>query len=396
LMGPARGNQTLAARMAGYRGDDRQLAVQGSVNVRNPQIQRMVAGMLDKLVEPSLRRLEEALDATRRRAFLTKEGDVRYGDPEPYHQVRTATANKILDRHERSLLNPFATASHADLARYAFIARADKIRAIFTKGTAEGLKHPLDRVDADGHPVDITLEESPGVQFVPENLHWVTRQKGDDGGQTAEGKVLFDNMYFAHVNLLSPDAAGLCVAHVIGTKKVERFDDKTYKTKEEELPIIRVDLIARIVPPGGGEIDIARIRGLFYQMKERFNIEFGMISFDILGSGEWVHTMQGALNCDVWSADSTPTAYEMLKAATYDERILCYEMPKLEEELAKLECTGTKVDHPSVTGSSKVLADCLAMVVYHCEETESMDREWLKDHPEEVAEIRDWTMRSKP
>ena len=80
---------------------------------------------------------------------------------------------------------------------------------------------------------------------MPENLHWVTLQKADNCGRTVEEKVLFGTfMYYAHVDLSkSRDATGLCVAHVIDTKKVERFDDKTYKTKKEELPIIRVDLL---------------------------------------------------------------------------------------------------------------------------------------------------------
>jgi len=102
LLGPANGNQTAAARMAGYRGDDRQLAVQGSVNMRNLQIQEMLDQALESMVKPSLKRLREALDATKRRAFITKTGEIRYTDPEPYYQVRVATANQLLDLYERS------------------------------------------------------------------------------------------------------------------------------------------------------------------------------------------------------------------------------------------------------------------------------------------------------
>ncbi len=53
-----------------------------------------------------------------------------------------------------------------------FIVRAEMIRAMFVHGTAAALKHPLNRVDADGRPLDITLQEptSEAVQFVPENL----------------------------------------------------------------------------------------------------------------------------------------------------------------------------------------------------------------------------------
>src|ERR1700739_1628468 len=102
LLGAANGNGTLAARLAGYRGDDRQLAVQASVNRRNSVIQQIISERLAAMVEPGLKRLAEGLDATRRRVFLTKTGEIVYTDPEPDHRVRTRTANQILDRYERT------------------------------------------------------------------------------------------------------------------------------------------------------------------------------------------------------------------------------------------------------------------------------------------------------
>jgi hypothetical protein len=243
------------------------------------------------------------------------------------------------------------------------------IKKMFTNGIAAGLKHPLNRVDAQGRPLDITLQETAadGVQLVPQNLHWVSRHNPAANG---DEKVLFDAMYYAHVDLSkSRDATGLCVAHVIGTKKVERFDEKTYKTVSEELPITRVDLLTRIVPPRDGEIDIPRVRGLLYQLHERCGMYFGKVTFDTFGSQESVKRMKDAgFSCDVFSVDRDPTAYETLKAAIYDERVLCYEVPKLAEELAKLEWTGTKVDHPSTAGSSKDLCDSLAAAVQHSED----------------------------
>ena len=102
LLGPARGNQTRAARMAGYKGSDPQLAVQGSVNMKNPQIQQMITERLGPLLEPSLKAYAEGLVATKRRAFLTKAGAIVYTDPEPDHRIRTATANQVLDRYQRT------------------------------------------------------------------------------------------------------------------------------------------------------------------------------------------------------------------------------------------------------------------------------------------------------
>ncbi len=282
---------------------------------------------------------------------------------------------KDLERALRDL------AGQSTLSINPFIVRAEMIRKMFIHGTEAGLKHPLNRVDAQGRPLDVTLQETTAeaVQLVPENLHWVQRERRDNmdrplfdpaTGQSVMEKVLFPALSYAHVDLSKTrDATGLCVAHVIGTKKIERFDDKTYQTVTEDKPIIRVDLIARIVPPPNGEIDIPRVRGLLYQLRDRCGMQFGKVTFDAFGSQESVKSMKDAgFSCDTFSVDTDTTAYETLKAAIYDERVLSYDVPKLEEELAKLEWTGTKVDHPSTPGSSKDLADCLAAVVQHCEE----------------------------
>ena len=100
LIGAVNGNQTLAARLAGYKGNARQLAVQGSVNMKNPAIMQMIKDGLGPLVEPSFKVLAEGLSATKRRPFLTQDGEIVYSEPEPHHAVRTKTANQILDRYE--------------------------------------------------------------------------------------------------------------------------------------------------------------------------------------------------------------------------------------------------------------------------------------------------------
>ncbi len=102
LVGAAHGNGTVAARMAGYRGDARQLAVQASVNMKNKRIQELISKKLELLVEPSLSVLEDGLNATKQRAFMAKDGEILYGEPEPDHRVRVATAARILDHYERS------------------------------------------------------------------------------------------------------------------------------------------------------------------------------------------------------------------------------------------------------------------------------------------------------
>lgn len=68
--------------------------------MRNVQIQNMIRKELGEMVEPSLRALREGLVATKQRAFVGKTGDIAYSAAEPDHKVRTATADRILDRYQ--------------------------------------------------------------------------------------------------------------------------------------------------------------------------------------------------------------------------------------------------------------------------------------------------------
>ncbi len=102
LLGEAHGNQTAAARMAGYRGDARQLAVQASVNMKNAKIRELISSKLASLVEPSLSALQDGLGATRQKVFLTKEGEILYAAPEADHKVRISAATRILNHYQRT------------------------------------------------------------------------------------------------------------------------------------------------------------------------------------------------------------------------------------------------------------------------------------------------------
>ena len=78
------------------------------------------------------------------------------------------------------------------------------------------------------------------------------------------------------------------------------------------------------------------------------------MTFDQFQSQESVKSLKDAgLTADAFSVDDDTTAYDMLKQALYDERLLCYEFPKLEVELAQLERVGYKVDHPT-NGSGEI------------------------------------------
>jgi hypothetical protein len=265
------------------------------------------------------------------------------------------------------------------LAVNPFIINREAIHRIFELGEDAGLKHPFSKVDENGGPLDVTLQGAAAEveHLVPKYLHWTSRQKSDspwpsifynDAPMIAEVEhLLFPAFHYAHIDLSkNRDASGLAIGHVIGAKQVPRLG-QDHKPITENLPIIRMDLVLRIVAPPGGEIDIPSIRALFYQLRDHCGMEFGLITFDSFGSQESLKNLKdNGFTCDDFSVDDDFTAYDMLKQALYDERLLCYPHPKLQEELVRLERTAKKVDHPSTPGSSKDLADCVAAVVHHC------------------------------
>jgi hypothetical protein len=254
-----------------------------------------------------------------------------------------------------------------------FLVKREMIRQMFEMGVRAGLKHPFSKLE-----VTLQQKDPDCERLLSEHLHWVERQKTDELGRPvfAHGepvieRVLSQALRHAHVDLSkNKDATGLCIAHVAGTKKCTRltYDDDKCTEIQEEKPIIAVELALRVVAPPLGEVDIPRVRGVFYQLAQ-LGMEFGSVTFDTYGSQESIKSMkEQGFRADEFSVDRTKEAYEALKEAIYDGRVLCYEFPALGRELAQLEETVNKIDHPSAPGSSKDLADALAGAVYGCEE----------------------------
>lgn len=268
------------------------------------------------------------------------------------------------------------------LAITPFIPRRECIRKMFELGTACGLQHPFSKTDAKGWPADVTLQDpNPEIEvLVPERLHYTEQREQLSYAQRLDAmwgrnnpvitKILFPALYYGHVDLAkNRNAAGLVIAHAIGTREVERTNEQSLQMVKETLPVTRIDLVLRIVAPPRGEIDTARIRALFHQLRDKVGMQFGLISFDQFQSQESLKSLKDAgFSASLFSVDDDTVGYDMLKQALYDERVLCYECPKLEEELARLEGVGHKIDHPAQAGGSKDLADCLAAVVHHVEE----------------------------
>ena len=275
-------------------------------------------------------------------------------DKEPDQQVRDVLGISVLS------IRPFISLRH-------------KIKAMFDRGTALQLQHPFSNFD-------VTLQREEDY-LVPEKLPWrnvpvldeFNRIKTDAAGVPIIRRKMAEGLWFCHNDLAkNRDAAGQVHVRAIGSKMIPRLSGA--KMTFERRPVMVVCLCLRVVAPRNGEIDLPQMRSVIYQLKT-YGVQFGLITYDSYSSQESIKTLNDlGYTAEEYSVDTSNDAYEDLKSALYDDRLSCYYVEKLEEELANLifDEKRQKVDHPTTPGASKDLADGLAAAVHHCEAN------WLK------------------
>lgn len=169
-----------------------------------------------------------------------------------------------------------------------------------------------------------------------------------------------DHPCFAHVDLgLTGDSAGVAVGYVTGFKEVDRGMGQS-----ETLPLIRMLGILEVKPPPGGEINFAKIRELFYRLRQA-GLPLKWISYDSYQSVDSLQILRGeGFVTGTGSLDRTRFPYDVTKSTLYDGRVNIPEHPKLRMELLQLEDDpkNGKIDHPE--NGSKDCADAFAGVVY--------------------------------
>ncbi|MGC9319024.1 MAG: hypothetical protein ACP5KN_13405 [Armatimonadota bacterium] len=156
---------------------------------------------------------------------------------------------------------------------------------------------------------------------------------------------------FIHVDLgLSRDACGIAMAHC------EPFSEGG------DRPVAVVDLMRRIEPPEGGELQFAMVRELILTLVERgFRLE--QVSFDGYESADSRQILKRkGLNVKLVSVDRSAEAYETLKELLNEGRLRWYRYEPVLQECRGLELVqGRKVDHRQ--GGSKDVADAVAGAV---------------------------------
>lgn len=176
---------------------------------------------------------------------------------------------------------------------------------------------------------------------------------------------------FVHVDIaLSEDCLGLAMGHAAGTVRNERTNEDG-TVSEIPNPFIVMDLMLRISPPPGSEIDLGKVRSFLVYLSKLFNI--ARITFDRFQSADSIQIMTKlGFECGHQSVDKDDEAYLTLRGAMFDRRLLCYEYEPFIDEVLDLErdAKERKVDHPVKSSKggrgSKDVADAVAGVVWLC------------------------------
>lgn len=184
---------------------------------------------------------------------------------------------------------------------------------------------------------------------------------------------------FAHVDLgLTGDCAGLAMGHVSGILRHERTNpDGTLSAVEN--PFIIIDLMLRIRPPSGSEIDFSKIRSFLRYLKRLFPLR--KVTLDGFQSSDFMQIIRKPpfrLEADLLSVDRTEDPYLSLRSAHFDRRIAHYRYAPYEDEVLDLQRVRRantqgglikwRIDHPAKATKggkgSKDVADAAAGVVW--------------------------------
>jgi hypothetical protein len=133
----------------------------------------------------------------------------------------------------------------------------------------------------------------------------------------------------------------------------------------EVLPKFAVDLAISIQPNPTHQLDISHVRQWIMQLVSFWGINVVNVSYDGFQSKESITMLRRAgIRSSQISVDRGTEAYELLRDAVYDGRVLLYDNDILRQELVTLEYYSEKkkVDHPPK--GSKDISDAVAGALY--------------------------------
>lgn len=165
-------------------------------------------------------------------------------------------------------------------------------------------------------------------------------------------------LYYVHADLAyKHDRAAVAIAHVENWKHI-KVDDLFTEINAE----VVIDAVRWWTPTSDQEIDLGDVKDYILQLKKKgFNIK--LVTFDQWHSFEVKNDLEkGGIETDKLSV--AKPHYEDFQFAIYENRVKCYPIDILLDELFKLRIIkGNKVDHPRKGG--KDLADAVTGAFYN-------------------------------
>jgi len=217
------------------------------------------------------------------------------------------------------------------------------------------------------HP--FTMQETTlidGGKFIRELLS--RKIPGADGKPIWRPIVNPYTRRFCHIDLAKTgDAAGFCIGHPHGEVQVTRRNE-SYDLYTEIMPIVFIDVMLKIVPQQGNEINFGNIRSLIYELQS-MGFLFEKVTLDSYQSVDTIQILNGrGIKAEDLSVDTSMEPYNEVKSALYEDRLMMYWYDIVLNELKSLivSRSGSKVKVDHLQGKSKDVSDCIAGVVYNC------------------------------
>jgi hypothetical protein len=245
-----------------------------------------------------------------------------------------------------------------------FIRYRHKVVEALSKGAEFGLEHPFSQTET-------TLQD--GAMFLMDKLRIPKLRKDIEKATGAEKEKLEAELTrlrskprFVHGDLsFSSDSTGIAMGYVDGYKEVTRrnAEGQEYSLR---MPIIVIEFMLKIKPPKGGEIQLADVRSLIYELRS-YGYPIRKVTFDSFQSKDSMQQFaRTGIESGHVSADTNPQVYNSYKEALYEDRFITYHYDTLFQETIRLEKNEkkNKVDHPA--NGSKDVADAVAGVCYLC------------------------------
>ena len=218
-----------------------------------------------------------------------------------------------------------------------FIRYRHKVVEALSRGAEFGIEHPFSQTET-------TLQD--GATFLMDKLRIPKLRKDIETAKGAEKARLEAELSrlrskprFVHCDLsFSSDSTGIAMGYVDGFKYVTLRNEEG-KEFSVMMPVIVIEFMLKINPPKGGEIQLADVRSLIYELRS-YGYPIRKVTFDSFQSKDSMQQFATAgIESGHVSADANPQVYNSYKEALYEDRLITYHYEPLLQETIRLEKT---------------------------------------------------------